>query len=252
MPETVNTCCFRPKWLAEVRLLSWLSWLALIAFISTCAGTRLLHGDHGLTVAMTVFATLPAVAALSLSIRAWKVAERHTGASRKSSDACRRDMLRRMFARIRGYCDLVCSTVSHPWLTLTGWVRRWEARILYGMSLIGTFLFWLHPWISQLEGSWAEVYADLTLALAGLLLAISWGVMLERSPIRLLMLLLIVGGATAAWAVLGLVFGISTSETLKDFVPWAPSYLTVGVAVVGACAVPLWSRLISRNSIPGP
>ena len=247
MPETVNTCCVKPNWPAEVRLLSRLSWLALIAFVSTCAGTRLFHVDHGLTVAMTVFATLPAVAALSLSIRAWMVAEQHTGASRKSSDAFWQDMRRRMIARLRGCRDLVCSTVSHPWRTLTGWVRRWEARILYGMSLIGTFLFWLHPWISQLGGSRAEVYADLTLALAGLLLAISWGVMLERSPIRLLVLLLIVGGATVAWAV----FGISTSETLGGFMPWAPSYLTVGVAMAGACAVPLWSKLISRNRIPG-
>ena len=248
MIEKMNTCCVKSKWTAEVRLLSWLSWLALIAFVSTCAGTRLLQGDQGLFVAMTVFATLPAVAALSLSIRAWRVAEQHTGVSRNLSAPCRQNTRKWLFARLRGCCDLVCSIVSHPWLTLTGWVGRWEARILYVMSLIGTFLFWLHPWISQLGCPRADAYGDLTLAVAGLLLAISCGVMLERSPIRLLVLLLIVGGATAAWAV----FGITTPETLRGFIPWESAYLAVAVAVAGACAVPLWSRLISRNRILGP
>ena len=198
---------------------------------------------------MTVFATLPAVTALSLSIRAWMVAQQHTAASRKLSGSCLRNTRRLMPGRLRRWRDLACTAAIRPWSTLTGWVRRWEAHVLYGMSVVGSVLFLLPPWISQRGCARAEVYADLTLALAGLVLAISWGVMLERSPNRLLVLLLIGGGATGAWAVIGLVFGfgIFTSETLKDFMLWAPSYLTVGAAVLGACSVPLWSRHIARN-----
>ena len=111
--------------------------------------------------------------------------------------------------------------------------------------MIGFVLFLLPLCISQLEYALAEVYVDRTLAFAGLFLAISLGVMLERSLTSSLVLLLIVGGATVLLAVIGP--GISVLGTLRDFTPWASSYLMVGVAVLGACSVTLWSRHITRT-----
>ena len=247
MPEKVSRCCDKPEWPAEVRLLIWLSWLALVVFVGTCAGTRLLHADHGLTVAMTVFATLPAVAALSLSIRAWKVAQQYSGASRKLRDRCLRDTHSQMIARLRRWRDVVCAAASHPWRALTGWVRRWEAHLLFGMYVCGSVLFLLPPWISQLPDTRLDVWTDLVLALIGLFFAVPLGVVLERSKTTFLVGALVM----VAFAGGGLFISIFTSDNLmKDFIPLAPSYFTVGVAVVGACVVPLWSRHIAPNPSP--
>lgn len=243
MREYDDATCQECSLPAEVQWLCWLSWAALAGFLLLCLLADYLYTDTGLRVAVTVFATLPAVASLSLSYRAWRIIRSRGGTV--VGHLCnegKSPIVRRPVNAANASGSKVGLENPHPGETSRGSPRQRGAYVLLAISVLGCLLFLAPPVFSAGEKVYSDTWSDIFLGLMGLCFSISWGVMLGYSPVRFLWLFLGCSVGIAALGIVGILAPWYPVDDLSEFGPWVMSYTTLGFTLLGVCSAIIWTK----------